>query len=216
MSSIFNHVIKRFLKTKEEDRYEFLNSYTEFRYFQVINSMHKLTQEYYQKDNPGIKALKEAISSLTRMDHVKCSYTRSNSYHVNTSLVSPHMLHLESTNLIAGAHSEDEYLNFLRCIQPVVNEKALEPPQLTLFNSLYQVDSYRRRLPAQFAGQLVSTHNACSFKSLETALLDLDPKQRMHAQQFIVQQKYVVHDFMEITGDYSISKMHADDVYSLS
>ena len=33
MSSIFNNVIKRFIKTKEEDRYEFLNSYTEFRYF---------------------------------------------------------------------------------------------------------------------------------------------------------------------------------------
>ena len=123
---------------------------------------------------------------------------------------------LESTNFIYGAHSEDEYHNFLRCIQPVVNEKALEPPQLTLFNSLYQVDSYRKRLPTQFAGQLVSTHNACSFKSLDTALLDLEPQQRVHAQQFVVQQKYVVQDFMEITGDYNIAKMEADDVYTLS
>ena len=40
---------------------------------------------------------------------------------------------LESTNMIHGAHSEDEFLNFNRCVQPVVNEKALEPPQLTLF-----------------------------------------------------------------------------------
>ena len=120
------------------------------------------------------------------MDHVKSSFSRSNSYHVNTSLVSPHMQLLESTNLIYGAYSEDEAQNFQRCIQPVVNEKALEPPQLTLFNSLYQIDSYRKRLPTQFAGQLVSTHNSWSFKSLDTAMLDLKPNQRHHAQQFIV------------------------------
>ena len=88
---------------------------------------------------------------------------------------------LESTNMIYGAHSEDEHINFARCVQPVVNEKALEPPQLTLFQSLYQTDSYRKRIPTQFAGQLCSTHNTWSFKSLETALLEMTQEDRSYA-----------------------------------
>jgi len=96
--------------------------------------------------------LREAISQLAKVDHVRISFTKGNSFHVNTSLVHPHMQLLETTNMIYGAHSEDEHLNFMRCIQPIINEKALEPPQLTLFLSLYQTDSFRKRLPTQFAG----------------------------------------------------------------
>lgn len=93
---------------------------------------------------------------------------------------------IENTNLIYGAHSEDEYQNFVRCVQPVINEKALEPPQITLFQSLYQTDSFRKRLPTQFAGQLLSTHNARSFNSLDTALLDMSYENRQYSQSFIM------------------------------
>ena len=59
---------------------------------------------------------------------MRASYSKGNSYHVNTSLVHPQMQLIENTNLIYGAHSEDEFNNFMRCVQPVINEKALEPP----------------------------------------------------------------------------------------
>ena len=119
------------------------------------------------------------------MDHVRISYTKSNSYHVNTSLVHPHMQPLDSTHLIFGAYTEEEHQNFNRCVQPVINEKALEPAQLTLFQTLYQTDSFRKRMPSQFTGQLVSTHNTQPFMSLETALLDMTMEDRTYSQSFI-------------------------------
>ena len=53
--------------------------------------------------------MREAISQLAKMDHVRISYTKSNSYHVNTGLVHPHLQPLESTNLIFGAFTEEEH-----------------------------------------------------------------------------------------------------------
>ena len=112
------------------------------------------------------------------MSHVTVSYARSNSYHVNTSLASPQMQFIESSNMIYGAFSEDEHTNFARCVRPIINERALEPPQITLFQSLYQTDAFRKFMPSQFAGQLVSTHNAISFPCLMNALMDLKYEDR--------------------------------------
>ena len=97
----------------------------------------------------------------------------------------------------------------------MINERALEPPQLTLFQSLYQTDSFRKRLPTQFTGQLVSSHNAWAFKSLDTALLDMAQEDRSYAQSFIMQAKDQANDFMEIMLDPSLATMGTDEVYSL-
>jgi hypothetical protein len=43
------------------------------------------------------------------------------------------MQKLDSGSLIYGSVEHEEKLNFRRCVQPIINEKALEPPQLTLF-----------------------------------------------------------------------------------
>lgn len=67
------------------------------------------------------------------MDHVKVSYSKGNSYHVNTSLVHPNQQLLENSNILNGSYHHDERMNFDRCVQPVVNEKAMEPAQTTLF-----------------------------------------------------------------------------------
>lgn len=180
---VLKNLIQKFQDTPPHRRYEYLNSYTEFRYMQIVGSIHKLVEQYYiEKKAPStIKCLKEAVSNLTKMEHVNVSYTRSNSYHVNTSLVHPHMQFIESSGMIYGAFCEDEHINFARCIRPIINEKALEPPQITLFQSLYQTDNFRKRLPAQFAGQLVTTHNAMSFPSLNTALLNMNFEDRQYA-----------------------------------
>ena len=45
---------------------------------------------------------------------------------------------LENSNIYSGSYTVDQAANFKRCIRPVINEKALEPPQVTLFQSIYQ------------------------------------------------------------------------------
>lgn len=67
------------------------------------------------------------------MGHVKVIYLQPNNYTVNTAVTMPDSYSLESGNFIYGSIQQDEVLNFKRCVQPVINERALEPPQVTLF-----------------------------------------------------------------------------------
>ena len=179
MSLFFKNMITKFKEkyanTKERS-YEYLHSYTEFRYMQILSSMHTLVKYFNEKSSRSqnaVQCIQKSISHITKMDHVKISYTHTNNYHVNTGLVHPQMQLIDTTHLIAGSFTDDERTNFLRCIQPVINEKALEPPQLTLFQSLYQMDNFRKKIPSQFVGQFLSTHNSIPFQSFETALLDM-------------------------------------------
>ena len=135
LSLLMQNLLRTYATTKDEQKFEYLNNYTEFRYIQILGSFHKIIHQFYiqKRGTNGIRSLRQAISLLAKTDHVRISYSKGNSYHVNTGLVHPHMQLLEPTNFIYGAHSEDEHINFSRCVQPVINEKALEPPQLTLF-----------------------------------------------------------------------------------
>jgi hypothetical protein len=55
---------------------------------QVLGSMTKLVEQFYiQKNAPASKAIRGAISRITKMDHVMVAYTRANNYHVNTGMV---------------------------------------------------------------------------------------------------------------------------------
>lgn len=55
---------------------------------------------------------------------------------------------------------------------------------------------------------MVSSHNAFSFKSLDTALLDMTYEDRTYAQSFIMQSKDQANDYMEIVlSDPSLSAM---------
>ena len=131
----------KYATNSRENNYEYLQSYTEFRYMQIITSLNKLMIQFQQKANgqgtQAMKGFREAISRITKMDHVKVAYKSSNNYHVNTSLVHPEMQIIDSTNMLAGVYNHDDSLNFKRCIRPVINEKVMEPPQITLFQSLY-------------------------------------------------------------------------------
>lgn len=41
------NLIRKYRDTKEELKYEYLNSYTEFRYMQILGSFHKIIQQFY-------------------------------------------------------------------------------------------------------------------------------------------------------------------------
>ena len=47
MSLVVQNLIKKYANTKEEQKYEYLNSYTEFRYMQILGSFHKIQQQFY-------------------------------------------------------------------------------------------------------------------------------------------------------------------------
>ena len=44
MSLIIQNLMKKYRGTKEDLQYEYLNSYTEFRYMQILGSFHKIIQ----------------------------------------------------------------------------------------------------------------------------------------------------------------------------
>jgi hypothetical protein len=67
------------------------------------------------------------------MGHVKVGFMQPNNYSVNSTITQHSQYSLEAGNFISGSIMQDEIMNFKRCVQPVINEKALEPPQVTLF-----------------------------------------------------------------------------------
>ena len=58
----------------------------------------------------------QALAQVTKMDHVKVTFTSANNYYVNTSLVHPSMQMLDSGNLVYGSAQPDEVFNFKRAI----------------------------------------------------------------------------------------------------
>jgi hypothetical protein len=73
MKNLINKFKDKYFNNKEMN-YEYLQSYTEFRYMQIHASMTKLVQQYYLKPNRAganaMRCIKESISRITKMDHV--------------------------------------------------------------------------------------------------------------------------------------------------
>lgn len=93
MSLLMQNLLRTYATTKDEQKFEYLNNYTEFRYIQILGSFHKIIHQFYiqKRGTNGIRSLRQAISLLAKTDHVRISYSKGNSYHVNTGLVHPHM-----------------------------------------------------------------------------------------------------------------------------
>lgn len=86
-----------------------------------------------QRKLAAIDSVQSAIARLIRMDHVKLKFLKPNNYSVSMNIVDPLLVNIEPGNMIFGSMQLDTVKNFNRCVQPIINEKALEPSQLTLF-----------------------------------------------------------------------------------
>lgn len=138
MSLIMKSLISEIKKTKPNHRQEYLNKYTDFRYLQIVMSFNKLNQQFYYQNNiPAVISLNTAIANLTKMDHVRVKCMGRGNYNVQTALVDQKLQLIDSCNLIYGCVQIDQIQNFKKFIQPILNERALEPPQITLFQSIY-------------------------------------------------------------------------------
>jgi hypothetical protein len=156
-----------------------------------VGSLYKLVPQFFIQENlAAIESVQSAIGRLIRMDHVKLKLLKPNNYAVSMNMVDPLLLNIEPGNLIFGSMQAEEITSFNRCVQPIINEKALEPSQLTLFQTLYQRDTIRCCGSSQFAGQLVNTPANTPFPSLATALIHLSVKDRQYCQGFIGSAKF--------------------------
>lgn len=101
---------------------EYLTQYTEFRYQQIVGSMVKLVQNFYLDDNlKAVKTVQTALAEITKMDHARIVHLKPLNYSVKLCAVAPNMQNLESTSMIHGSMPVDDYTNFERCIEPVLN-----------------------------------------------------------------------------------------------
>jgi hypothetical protein len=216
VSNTMKNVIAMFKRTKPDHQANFLESYCEYKYMSLVGCLHKLVEHFYRTKNiRAVTTITEAIKKFTKTDHIDISYNGGNSFHVNSSLVATGCIPLNSQNLLYGFYNNTEAVLFDRAVRPVVNEKAQEPPQITLFQSLYQTDPLRKMSCTQFAGQFVRSHNSVPFSALETALLELPMSDRKYCQAYIESMKYQEVDYMEtVTGESGLSEMASDEVYS--
>lgn len=81
----------------------------------------------------GVRVLREQIAKVTNMQHVKIVHLKPNNYAVTSSIIAPESFVMESGNMIYGSVQWEDVCNFHRTVQPVINEKCLEPAQITLF-----------------------------------------------------------------------------------
>lgn len=58
-------------------------------------------------------------------------------FHVNSSELEAEKLSLESSSLSPHSGSLAEQISFKKCIHPILSDKALEPPEFTLLESIF-------------------------------------------------------------------------------
>jgi hypothetical protein len=82
--------IAQYVKTKKEHRFDYLQNYTDFRYLQIVGSLHRLVHQFYhQKRINSVQSVQCVIAELTKMDHVRVKMISHGNYNVCTSLVHP-------------------------------------------------------------------------------------------------------------------------------
>ncbi len=77
-----------------------------------------------------VKTMSKALRKLSYRDLNRIVYCN-NAFHVSQSAVSACSMSLD-TNRLTGV-SQAEHADFMSCIQPIINEEAINPPQLTIW-----------------------------------------------------------------------------------
>lgn len=141
----------------------------EFRYYHLLHVIERLLDTYYQKGGiKEIKFLTDLHSQITKRDHVKVSFNH-NAFHVNSAYTRPETISLDSSNYFGYYTNNEEETGFQSCIQPTINEKALCPPQVTLFEGIYVPTLYKT---TQYPGQI--PHNPRVYPMLDTAFINFN------------------------------------------
>lgn len=115
----------------------------------MVHCVERLIDGYYSKEaTKEIKFMTDLHAQLTRRDNIKLSF-KHNAFHLNLAYTRPDTLNLEGANFFSFYANNEEDLGFQSCIQPSINEKALNPPQITLLEGMFGPAMYKT---TQYAG----------------------------------------------------------------
>lgn len=74
--------------------------------------------------------------NISKRDHIKIILTNG-SAHVNSSDIDSHRIRIDPNSLCPFFGDYYEGNNFAKCVFPVLSDKALEPPEMTMLESIY-------------------------------------------------------------------------------
>jgi len=116
---------------------EFMISHLEIKYYNLLHVIERLMDNFYLKGGiKEIKFLTELHGAIARRDHVKVSF-KHNAFHVNGAFTRPDQVSIDPSNYFGYYGNSEEEQGFTSCIHPTINEKALNPPQVTLYEGIY-------------------------------------------------------------------------------
>lgn len=172
---------------------EFLISHYEFKYYHLIQVLERLIDSYYTKGAiKEIKFLTELHAQLTNRDNIRISF-KHNAFHVSAANTRPELISLDSVNLqgVGYYNNHIEEVGYQSCLQPTINEKALNPPQITLLEGMY---GHSTSVMTQYAGQIPHT----VFPTFETAFINLSESERQYINSTLHSVKIIAKDYLEV------------------
>jgi len=116
---------------------EYLEQYELIRYLQIVSTVQKMNEHFLtQKQIKAGKALSDVLLALAGRDHIQIIQTNG-SAHMNSSDIDPSNVSLEPTTLQTHFNNAYETLNFQKCVFPILSDRALEPQEVTLLQSIF-------------------------------------------------------------------------------
>ena len=80
--------------------------------------------------------MNDTLLALAKRDHIKI-VAANGLFHLNSSDLDINNSNLEASSLSPHFGNIYEKINFRKCIFPVLSDKALEPQEITLLESIY-------------------------------------------------------------------------------
>ena len=149
---------------------------------------------YYLKGGiKEIKFLTDLHGQISRRDHVKVSFQH-NAFHVNGAYTRPDQYSIDFSNYFGYYGNNEEELGFQTCIHPTINEKALNPPQITLFEGIYGPMVYKT---TQYAGQVPHSIPGC-YPMLDTAFINFNDADRRYINSTINSVRMLAIDYLDV------------------
>ena len=126
-------------KTSEQASFhcEYLQQYQEIRYLQVVANFVQLIEQYMKKGQEGAaQAVNDTVFALAKRDHIKV-LSSNGIFHLNSVDLDLSSTTIEPSSLLPHFGSISERQAFRKTIQPILSDRALEPQEITLLESIY-------------------------------------------------------------------------------
>jgi hypothetical protein len=161
---------------RPEKAISYMSLFHENLYYLTVNLVEKLIDSYYSKNcAKELKFLTDTHKRLTNRDNSTLTYQH-NAFHLSLAAIRAGRVDLGTTHWFYA--DRRQRADFSSCIQPIINEQALNPPQMTVLQAMYPQNN-SHHTGTQFAGQVPYFNGV--YSSLGTALIHLPETERVYA-----------------------------------